>query len=41
MEQAPKALPAEDWVQHSIIRVVKDQLRAMENIRYIEKNEGA
>ena len=37
MEQAPKALPAEDWVQHSIIRVVKDQLRAMENIRYMEK----
>ena len=37
MDQAPKALPALDWVQHSIIRVVKDQLRARENIKYIEK----
>ena len=37
MEQAPKALPALDWVQHSIIRVVQDQLRQKENIRLHEK----
>ena len=37
MEDAPKNMPGLDWVQHSIIRVVQDQLRMKDNIARQEK----
>jgi hypothetical protein len=37
MEDAPKKLPGLDWVQHSIIRVVQDQLRMKDDIARQEK----